>query len=188
MNTNALKIIDILESSRVKVFNLDNDVFFEKQEYCPACDSKLEPFCALINESQNQKMEFGLCQNCGYMGYIDRPAKEWMVKFYSEKWDRSFPRVEEDIKKGTILPGKGVKPSRYLAASLIEKIDINKERGACDIGSGYGEVLKYFKEQGFEKLVGVENSKHRAELVSRILGLKTLHGEFENDKIQEELS
>lgn len=111
-----------------------------------------------------------------------------MRDFYSHDWDKYFPKTKIEIRKGTILPGKGIKPSRYLAASLVEKINPDKGKPVCEIGSGYGEALKYFKDAGFKYLIGIENSKHRAELVNQALGFNILHGGFEDQEVQEQLS
>ncbi|MEK7659285.1 MAG: class I SAM-dependent methyltransferase [Patescibacteria group bacterium] len=184
---NGVKIENILQSSRLSLLGLDEKVPFEGWVTCPCCENSLKPVCQLVSGS-GKEIRFGLCENCGYMGYMDRPTKDWMNDFYSREWDKSFPKTIAEIKKGTILPGKGIKPSRYLAASLIEEIKPNKEKPVCEIGSGYGEVLKYFRDFGFKNVIGVENSKHRAELVRRVLGFNVLYGGFEDKKIQNELS
>lgn len=184
---NGIKIQGILQSSKLSLLTLDERIPTEKWLNCPVCEIRLKPVCRLV-DGFGHEIRFGLCEDCGYMGYMDRPTKDWMTDFYSREWDKSFPRAIAEIRKGTILPGKGVKPSRYLAASLIEKIKPDKEKPVCEIGSGYGEVFKYFKDSGFKNVIGVENSKHRAELVKKVLGFNTLHGGFEDEKIQEYLS
>lgn len=182
----AIKIEDILQSSRVSLFSFDKNIPLDEWLKCPSCGTGLRPICILTNGS-DQRIRYGLCEKCGYMGYMDRPTKEWMVDFYSKDWDRAFPKTISDIRNGTIMPGKGIKPSRYLAASLIERINPNKEKPVCEIGSGYGEVLKYFKDAGFKTIIGVENSKHRAELVKEALGFDILHGGFGDREIHEQL-
>ena len=182
----GIKIEDILQSSRLSLLSLDEKIPFDRWLACPFCETSLRPVCRLVDASDRQ-IRIGLCENCGYMGYMDRPAKDWMISFYSNEWDKAFPRAIAEIKKATVLPGKGIKPSRYLAASLIEKIKPDKERPVCEIGSGYGEVLKYFRDFGFKNIIGIENSKHRTELVKQALGFNVLHGGFEDEKIQEQL-
>lgn len=182
----AVKINDILRSSRLSLLDLDRDAELDKWLLCPSCETHLIPVCILTN-GLDQKVRYGLCETCGYMGYMDRPSKNWMISFYSKDWDRAYPKTIVDIQLGTILPKKGIKPSRYLAASLVDSMSLDKERSVCEMGSGYGEVLKYFKDKGFKNIVGVENSKHRASLVQEALGINVLHGEFENQMVQEEL-
>lgn len=182
-----IKITGMMESSRVKILQLENNIRLDEQRHCPACETRLDVACILIGKSSGQEIDYGLCSGCGYMGYIQRPTKEWMANFYSFNWDKMHRRGPEEIKNSTILPGKHVKLGRFLAASMIDKFNLDKNKTICEIGSGYGEVLKFFKERGYHNLVGVENSKHRAELVSSVFGVNILHGEFENNNVQEEL-
>ncbi len=184
---NGIKVEDILQSSRLSLLGLDEKVPLDQWLTCPSCESGLKPICRLVGGS-GKEIRVGLCGNCGYMGYMDRPSKDWMNDFYSQEWDKSFPRTIAEIRKATVMPGKGVKPSRYLAASLIEEIKPDKEKPVCEIGSGYGEVLKYFRDSGFKNIIGIENSKRRAELVRKTLAFNLLHGGFEDEKVQEQLA
>lgn len=83
--------------------------------------------------------------------------------------------------------GRGSQRSRHLAVSLAGKIAADKDAYVCEIGSGYGQVLEYFRRAGFRKLVGVENSKHRSELVKEVFGIDVLHGGFQEESIQARL-
>lgn len=183
----SIKIIDILGSTRLKVFPLTKDIPLEEQSNCPACDIPLKVLCLLVTVTRDQKIRYGVCSTCGYMGYIDRPKSSWMIKYYTENWDSDTPATEAEIKSRTIMPGRGIKPSGHLAASLINKLDLSKDRTICEMGSGYGEALKYFRDLGFVNVIGVENSRHRADLVQKVLGFRVLQGEFENQMVQEEL-
>lgn len=183
-----IRIDDIMESNRVKVFDFGSDIPLDTQPTCPACLNRLDVAALLVGEGLGQKMRFGVCSECGYMGYIDRPTQKWMIDFYRSDWDRAFPRTTEQIREGTILPGKGVKAERYVSASLLQKIQPDRNKPFLEIGSGYGEVLKYFKDQGFQTVVGVENSKHRADLVNKVLGFTIFQGGFEEDSVQESLT
>jgi len=182
----GIRIEDILQSSRLSLLSVDEKMPFDRWLACPSCEKRLRLICRLIDASDRQ-VRVGLCENCGYIGYMDRPTKIWMDDFYSREWDKTFPRTLAEIQKGTVLPSKGIKPSRYLAASLVEKIKPDKEKPVCEIGSGYGEVLKYFRDSGFKDIIGVENSKHRAELVREALGFNILHGGFEDENVQRHL-
>ena len=140
-----------MKSNRVGVFNFDKNIPLEQQSKCPSCENELKTACVFVSEKSVMRMKYGICTHCGYMGYIDRPSKQWMIDFYSNDWDKAFPRTEEQIKNGTILPGKGIKPDRFITASLLSKINFDKNKPFVEMGSGYGEVLKYFKEQGLIK-------------------------------------
>ena len=183
----GIEIEDTLQSSRLSFLKLDKKVPLESWLICPSCGTGLKTICHLVG-GDDHRIRFGLCENCGYMGYMDRPSSGWMNNFYSREWDKSFPRSAVEIKKGILFSKVGKKASRYLAASLIEKIKPDKEKPVCEIGSGYGEVLRYFQNSGFKKIIGVENSKRRAEMVKEALGFDILHGSFEEDRIQNQLS
>ena len=175
-----------MPSSKLSSLSLDEKMPFDSWLICPSCQTSLKTICRLIDVS-DRKVRVGLCENCGYMGYMDRPTEAWMKLFYNREWDKAFPRTLAEIQKSTVLPGKGIKPSRYLAVSLVEKIKPDKERLVCEIGSGYGEVLKYFNDAGFKNVIGIENSKLRADLVRQALGFSTLYGGFEDKEIQDYL-
>lgn len=188
MEKYRVEILDLIEHSMMKVLNLGANVVLENQTYCPACRNELVPICIFFNKNREQKIRFGVCQHCGYMGYIDRPTQKWIADYYSAHWDKNLIRGKEDILKAVDLPVSGNKATRYLALSLVKGLYIDKERPVCEIGCGYGEVLKNFENIGFKKLVGVENSKHRAELVCQIFNFNVLDGEFENYDLQKKLA
>lgn len=180
-------IEDIYTASRVKVFTLDGSIPLEGQIACPACGNDLRPVCLFSNSKGTKEVRYGLCLFCGYSGYMDRPAKEWMIDFYSRKWDKKSPRSKEDVVKSLNLPKQGPKAGRWLTFSLAGKFEIDKERPVCEIGCGYGEVLKNFERTGFKNLIGVEHSEHRADFVRKNFGFTVLNGEFENPGVQSRL-
>lgn len=177
---------DMAEFFRVTTFDLNSNVPLEAQRLCPACESDLEPLAVLLGNSGRQKIQLGFCPKCGYVGYIDRPAKDWMVNFYATVWDTHIARSIEDVRNQPSVM-KDKKSSRRLAISLAESLHAPKDRPVCEIGSGYGSVLKYFKESGFKKVYGTENSGHRARTVSEALDLSVFAGNFEGDAVQRQL-
>lgn len=184
-----IEILDIAESSRVRIFKLKDDIPLSEQTNCPSCRERLKPICIFNNKNTTKIIRFGLCEGCGYMGYIDRPEENWMVNFYKNDWDKSFRKSKEEVLKGINLPKTGVKASRYLSISLIDKLEnINKNKYVCEVGCGYGEILKNFNNLGFNNLIGIENSKYRANIVNSIFGFKTFCGDFNSSKIQNELN
>lgn len=64
----VIKIKDILQSSRLSLFNFDKNIPLEKWLNCPSCGTNLKPVCVLTNGS-DQRIRYGLCETCGYMGY-----------------------------------------------------------------------------------------------------------------------
>lgn len=183
----TLKIEDIYTASRVRVFDLPEKIPLEEQDICPSCDNALKAVCVFSNSKNMQKVRFGLCDFCGYSGYMDRPSKEWIADFYSRKWDKKSPRSREDVIKSVALPKQGPKAGRWLTFSLADKVKVDKERLVCEIGCGYGEVLKNFENAGFKNLIGIEHSNHRADFVRKNFGFTVLDGEFENINLQSQL-
>lgn len=189
-NTNdcVVEIEDLGLSSRLNALPVAKNIPWEEQLACPACGIELETCARLVNHDRSQILRYGLCAKCGYMGYIDRPSQKWIIDFYSHDWDKEFIRTPDQMKKDAeeLVNRKG-KLSRFFAASLYEKFDADKEGLVCDIGSGYGLVLKYFERAGFKNVIGVENSLHRSKLVKDVFGFEVLHGGFEEESVQSAL-
>ncbi len=136
---------------KLRTITLDESIPLNHQEDCPACGSRLILLCSLFNSDNSLKLRIGFCDGCGYSGYQDRPAEQWLEKFYASKWDRARQ------------PFLNLSQSHFRALELIEKLAVNKNRGVLEIGCGYGAALDYFKKQNFSRVVGFEPSLHRAE-------------------------
>jgi len=182
---NTLTIKSLLLSSRMNLFPLGSEVPLSLVVNCPACTDPLIAVCAL--RSPNQIMRIGFCEKCGYFGYMDRPDKEWMVNFYSSEWDRGFVRSKEIMIKDVELPEGRIKGSRREAFLATIELGVDKSRSVCDIGSGYGQVMKNFEIAGFTNVVGVGNSLHRAKLVQEVFDLPVVHGDFGSREVEEAL-
>lgn len=182
-NACAVLVEDMGMSSRLTSMDAAG-IPWDVQESCPACGAKLETCARLAPDDGSKTVRYGLCAACGYMGYIDRPTQKWIIDFYSKDWDKEFVRPPEEMRADAdaMMAGKG-KQSRKIAADLALKIG-DKARTACEIGTGYGLVLEYLKRHGFTRLMGVENSKHRADLVKKVFGFEVLHGGFEEESVQ----
>lgn len=187
-NACAVTVEDSGLSSRLNSMPLLDGVPMDAQTACPACGTALETCARLVPKGGVKSVRYGLCPQCGYMGYIDRPTQRWIIDFYSQDWDQEFIRTPEQMRQDAdgMMEKKG-KLSRWIAASLIEKLPVGKDRMICEMGTGYGLVLEFFKRKGWTKLIGVENSKHRAELVKQVFGFEVLHGGFEEASVQDGL-
>lgn len=165
-----------------KVLEIDSSVPMDSQEYCPCDDCALKTICVLVGNNGSQKLRIGCCDSCGYIGFIDRPSKEFIDTFYLEDWDDAHNKnIQLEIEKYKARGG-----SRF-GASLASVLHADKNRYVLDIGCGYGRDLKSMEKEGFSKLIGVESSKHRAEIASHAHHFKTLVGSFENPSVQAEL-
>lgn len=182
----GFQVLDTAEFHLVNVFELDRSIPLEKQDRCPACVVNLEVAVTLVGHGGKQQIRIGFCKLCGYSGYMDRPSKEWMVNFYSNTWDSHIVKTVDEVKALPDLMSDR-KSSRRLAVGLIDLLPTDKGRPVCEIGSGYGTAIRYFKEKGFLHVFGTENSAHRAANVSAALGVRVLAGNFEGERVQEEL-
>ena len=186
-NVAGIQIKDILKSTRLGLFPLPEDVSIEECWICFCCTKKLDVFAVLIGVEAHSQIRVGVCGYCGYMGYIDRPTKAWLTSFYSTDWDKEFMRSTTQMKSDVVLQKGGVKGSRHRAFELHRQIPVDKKKPYFEIGSGYGQVMKNFEIAGFEKLYGIENSKHRVELVKKVFGFEIYHGDFGSREVTEQI-
>lgn len=174
----VLDILGILPASRLRTISIDESIPLAEQERCPACHAPLTVLSRVMNDTRTVVLRIGVCDVCGYTGFIDRPTLEWIIAFYASGWDKEFPKTLEEVRQGTDLPRTGVKGSRYRALTLHRELGVPKDRPVLEIGTGYGEVLRNLEREGFKTLVGVENSTHRASLVREAFGYPVLGGGF----------
>lgn len=182
-----VRFIDVISPSKVYPVSLPEDVSMEEHLICESCGSRLDVLCTLHSEKSRKSIRVGICDFCGYSGYIDRPQKQWIVDFYSKDWDQVSPRAVDDIRAHTTLQKGVIRGSMLSAFNLHTKLPTDKNKPVLEIGSGYGQVLKNFYDAGFLKVCGVENSKHRATLVHEAFGFDILQGDFGNRRLTDEL-
>ncbi|GEM_PF-1518661 len=171
-----------------RLVDIGSDVKFVENLKCPCDGAELKTVCTFVANDGAKKMRLGVCQSCGYVGYIDKLTPEWISKFYLETWDGAEEKnIDEEVK---------TKQERFLAKDrrrkehmieFLKKFDMDKNRYVCEIGSGYGGTLKMMEKLGFKKLIGTENSEHRAEIAAKAYGLRLLTGPFEDTAVQLEL-
>jgi 2-polyprenyl-3-methyl-5-hydroxy-6-metoxy-1,4-benzoquinol methylase len=187
-NRLGFKIEKVLELNNFKVLEIGQEISFDSQLHCPSDGVELKTICTLIGNDGKQKLRIGGCSSCGYVGYVDRPTKTWISNFYLTTWDGA---QSQDVQKKTyqlherLMAGHLGKEREVLA--LSEKWPIDRNRYICEIGCGYGELLKQMEQLGFTKLIGIENSLHRAEFVKQALNMKVLTSPFEDQNVQSEL-
>lgn len=188
MQTASIQVIDVASASKCVPFAIPSSLTFDVQQDCVACLNPLTVVATFLAGQQRQRMRYGVCSGCGYMGYIDRPPKQWMVEYYSSSWDRIAPKTIEDVRRAATIERRDGQNSLAATARLIEQLRPAHDRAICDIGCGYGEALKYFRDRGYADIIGVENSAHRARLVTAALGIPILHGAFEGVQVQQGLT
>jgi len=176
-------IYDMCEMGRVRLYSLGHGVLFERSEACPLCKTLLETVCVLIGNEGSMRVRIGACGLCGYIGYQDRPSQEWIVDFYKNNWDEHIALNSEHVRN---LPDVSAekKGSRRSAVELACSLVQGSGHKALEIGSGYGQVLRRLVQHGFSSVIGVENSKHRAQVVAEVLKKPVFVGNFEGSEVQ----
>ena len=182
-SSQGFKLLKYFHPRFYNVLDVDASIPMDAQELCPACDIKLKTLADFFGQEGKQRMRYGVCADCGYAGYIDRPSQEWVKNYYLDTWDeaktRNIPEEVENYRKAG--------QRKFKAMSILERLSVDKNRYALEIGCGYGRTLRALQDFGFKKVVGLDNSKHRAMVASRAFGFPTVASPFEHPDAQNEL-
>ncbi len=180
----GFKIAGFLDLFDWKTFEVDPGANWVSNLNCPCDDTALKTVTTFFGNNGAQKIRVGVCRSCGYIGYIDRPTKDWIKDFYLNTWeDTGSPKVKKLVRK--IKHGQDKKQREIL--EMLAGINIDKSRPICEIGCGYGSTLNQIKNMGFSNLTGIENSKHRADFAKTFFGLDILTSPFEDSTLQSKL-
>ncbi len=155
---------------------------------CPCDDTELQTVATLVGRNGAQQMRIGCCPSCGYIGYIDRVPKEWLIHYNSEIWDNP-DRVDIGEAVQRRQQGFTWKDERKgeIALALLKTTTADRQKPVCEIGTGYGSTLKVLADAGFVTAIGMEASRHRARVAREAYGLEVLHGAFEDPVVQARL-
>ena len=163
----------------------------EENKFCPADDLALKTIATLVGRDGAQKIRVGYCVSCGYVGYIDRPTKDWINRFYLTTWDRAEEKNTDEVvamfKNKFQQMDVGKKGELGRLEEIDKKFNFNKNQYALDLGCGYGKKMKLFADLGFKNVVGIENSAHRAEVARKIYSFRVFTSAFEDPSTQVEL-
>lgn len=175
-----------------KILRVGGNVPLVEIEDCPNTCGDFRTIATLVGNQGKKMLRVACCGRCGYVGYKDKPPKEWIDKFYASTWDGSKKDAKDQERYIAELMHE--KRKKYLSDSkefirvrmVIERFvsRFNKQKPVCDIGAGFGLQLDQFKRLGFERVFGMEASPHRAEVARRAFGLNVLHGAFEGEGVQ----
>ncbi|MBI2055926.1 MAG: methyltransferase domain-containing protein [Candidatus Sungbacteria bacterium] len=178
-----------------KILRITKDVSLVEILDCPSKCGDFRTLAVLTGNHGARFLRVGCCGACGYVGYKDKPTKEWITKFYASTWDGSKKDVKGQERYVAELMAE--KRKKYMSDSkefvrvrmVIERFApyLDKEKPICDIGSGFGLQLDHFKRLGFKQVFGMEASPHRAEVARRAFGLQVQNGVFEGEEVQNSL-
>lgn len=166
---------------------IEMDMDRSPQPRCPCDDSTLSTLCCLIGGKVSElfyggTLKVGACPSCGYIGYIDRPARKWFRDFYASEWDGTARNNQDDVRQ--LLRAEVKKPQPALG--LVQACKPEPQERILEFGSGYCAVLYQLSQLGFSNVSGVEPCRHRAEIAKSELGvnvhcgeLADLHGKYD---------
>lgn len=194
MQSYGFKVERFRKLNNWKLLEIDVNIPLAVSLGCPSDENKLHTLCTFVGQNGTQKIRIGTCGECGYTGYVDRPTKGWIGKFYSESWDKGNPatqeervKIEVERRKKQFTEGYDKLMNRtYLLQDKLKGF-LKKDRPVCEIGCGYGFELEHLKEWGFQKTVGLEASPHRAEVARRAFGHEIFTAPFEDAELQAKL-
>lgn len=177
----GFRIIRPLELLNWRPVVIDETVPLETWTACPADRLKLRALAAL-SASGGLIIRIGLCEQCGYTGYLDRPTRSWISRYYADAWSQGAEKDTASLRKKR----QPDNPARRALTSALELIR-DRSRPILEIGAGYGTLLRFIQGQGFTKVMGLESSRRRAEAAAKATGLPMLAGDFEAGETQTEL-
>lgn len=154
---------------------------------CPADGVPLKTLCTLRSGSDHVSVRIGCCSECGHVTYIDRPTQEWIYEYYLATWDSAAERVTPEG-RAAALEKLSRSNGEYEPATvrLARKLSLDRTSPVCEIGCGFGGSLRQLAATGFTQLIGIEASRHRAE-IARAADFDVLTTPFEVPETQKTL-
>lgn len=179
--TQGFRILEPLELLNWRPIEIGASVPLESQTACPACANGLNTL-AVLSATPGTAIRVGVCTTCGYAGYMDRPARAWISRYYAEVWTHG---AEKDL----AVLRKKQQPDNSSSRAVRRALELlaDRSRPILEIGSGYGTMLRFIRSYGVANVIGLESSRRRAETAREATGLSVLSGDFESEAVQAEL-
>jgi len=185
-NLFSFRVSNIFIPRFLNILEVTPDFPLTEQVSCPADETVLKTLCTLIGNGGAPRIRIGCCPTCGYVGYIDRPAEDWIKSYYSDTWDHADKKnIEAEAAQQKARPGKLERLG--MTAEQFEQLGVDKNCFILEIGSGIDRIPKGLQQIGYTKIVAVDNSKHRAQISSKAFGIKVLPYPFEHTEAQAQL-
>jgi len=154
---------------------------------CPADETPLTPICTLTSPERAMRVRVGCCPECGHISYMDRPTREWIYGYYRDIWDSASERSSgEGTAAAADKAARAADATVHATVRLAEGLPIDRTLPVCEIGCGYGSSLRQLAASGFTRLVGIEPSRHRAEITASA-GFDVLTTPFESPETRDAL-
>lgn len=135
---------------------------------CLACGSNsLVSMIRLNDNSARKVIERSACSVCGSTSFTKLPSWDWFSQYYKTKWQ---PKQSQEVKDS--------KFSRDYNPMIehIQSLGLPKESKICEIGRGYGGILRQLQALGYKNICGIEPSPARAEFAKNKLGVPVYSG------------
>jgi 2-polyprenyl-3-methyl-5-hydroxy-6-metoxy-1,4-benzoquinol methylase len=133
---------------------------------CPADETPLTPICTLTSPDRGMRVRVGCCPECGHISYVDRPTQEWIYGYYLDTWDSGSERSSERMAAAADKAARAADAPVHATVRLAQGLPLDRTLPVCEIGCGYGTSLRQLAESGFTRLVGIEASRHRADITA----------------------
>lgn len=117
------------------------------------------------DKKKTHKCTINQCKKCGH---VYQPVTNDLRTILSEIYSSDNAQVSTAMGEGNW----GTERARSFL-DILDKIDLRNYKSALEIGCGNGYILRYLKNSGFEKLVGIEPSLSETEEIDGILFLKS---------------
>ncbi len=174
MKINIEKIVDV---NGWKPMSFTTTDAFVSDERCICCNGKLKTIALITTAKEDRAIRVGCCPTCGFVSYIDKPSHQWIINFYTSTWNTG--ESENDFVKTDI--------TSTTFTDILTKLQVSKSALICEIGTGRGGNFAALKNNGYTNLVGVENSSHRAQMVTEKINVPVYSGGFEEEVVQKSL-
>jgi 2-polyprenyl-3-methyl-5-hydroxy-6-metoxy-1,4-benzoquinol methylase len=134
---------------------------------CPADETPFTPICTLTSPAGAMRVRVGCCPACGHISYMDRPTREWIYGYYRDTWDSASARSSsEAMAAAADKAARAAEATVHATVRLAQGLPLDRTLPVCEIGCGYGTSLRQLAASGFSRLVGIEASRHRADITA----------------------
>lgn len=144
----GIQIADWSYLDNWRSISLPSEGEIEHIKECPCCGEELIELMTTTWAESTIRFIVGVCDNCGYIGYMTQPKSEWFTSYYENSWDQAG---RSNIDKPKMSPPKDEGLIYFKRHPEL----FNFKKPLCEIGCGYGRALNYLSQLGFEKVVGV---------------------------------
>lgn len=119
-----------------------------------------------------------VCNNCGFAFADGIPEQQWFDTYYG-----TMSKYEDSVQSGTESKWE-VEKMRAIARAMIPHVP-EQFAQIVDIGCSTGRLLAYFRDAGFEHVLGVDPSPACAQIAMQRFGIQVNTGTFSNFDLPE---